>query len=102
MLTNISANHEDTRFIMNRGLIVADDKLGGLGVIGMVDSAILESVDNKQMVRNLCFPQKCTSWSHFLSYTCNQRTRFGTYFIKNWIYVDWKMHYSGFYYLELY
>ena len=62
---------------MNLGLMVADDKLGGLDVRGKGHSALLELVHSKQMVRNLCVSQKYASWSHFLMYTCNQNTHFG-------------------------
>ena len=58
ILTNLAANHEDTRLILNRGLTVADDVKGGLGLRGKGDSSLLESIDNKQMVKNLCFSQK--------------------------------------------
>ena len=30
VLTNLTANHEDTRLIVNRGLTVGEDKTGGL------------------------------------------------------------------------
>ena len=68
MLTNLTANHEDTRLIVNRGLTVGDDKTGGLALRGKGDSALLESVDNKEMVRKLCFSQKYHAWDHFLTY----------------------------------
>ena len=54
------------------------------------------------MVRNLRFPQKYASWSHFLTYTCNEKTHVGTSPIKNWIYSGyWKINYPTFYYLRL-
>eukprot|EP00957_Ditylum_brightwellii_P189518 14425337-Ditylum_brightwellii.AAC.1 len=72
-----------------------------MGLRGKGDSALLESVDNKQMVRNLCFSQKYAPWDHYLMYTCNQRTHFGTAPIKTWIYDGlWKKHYPGFNNLE--
>ena len=101
MLTNISANHEDTRLILNRGLTVGDDRSGGLCVRGQKDHSLLASVDNKQMVRNLCFSGKYIPWTHFLTFTCNQKNHFGTKPIKNWIdSEDWKSHYPNFYDLE--
>ena len=87
--------------ILNRGLTVGDDKTGGLGVRGKGDSSLLESVDNKQMVRNLCMSQKFIAWDHFLTHTCNMKTHFGTAPIKNWLDADeWKDHYPGFHDLE--
>ena len=58
MLTNLSANHEDTRLMLNRGLTVAGNDIGGLKLRGKEDSCLTNSVDNKQMVRNLCMSQK--------------------------------------------
>ena len=58
ILTNLAVNHEDTHLILNRGLTVADDAKGGLGLRGKGGSSLLESIDNKQMVKNLCFSQK--------------------------------------------
>ena len=83
MLTNISANHEYTRLIINRGLLFASNKLGGLAVKVKGDSPLLYSVYNKHMVRNSCFPRKYASWSRFLMYTCNQKAHFGTSPINN-------------------
>ena len=54
VLSNVAANHEDTRLILNRGLTVKDDKFGGLCVRGKKDSSLTGSIDSKQMVRNLC------------------------------------------------
>ena len=63
---------------------------------------MIGSVDNKQMVRNLCYSQKYVKWSHFLTFTCNQRDHFGTSNIKKWIDNDeWKSNYPNFYQLEL-
>ena len=63
---------------------------------------MIGSVDNKQMVCNLCYSQKYVKWSHFLTFTCNQRDHFGTSNIKKWIDNDeWKSNYPNFYQLEL-
>ena len=102
MLNNIAANREDTRVILNRGLTVDENSKSGLGLRGKVDSSLIGSVDNKQMVRNLCYSQKYVQWSHFLTFTCNQRDHFGTSNIKKWIDNDeWKSNYPNFYQLEL-
>jgi hypothetical protein len=83
-------------------LTVGEDKNGGLGLRGKGDSALLESVDNKEMVRNLCFSQKYAPWDHFLTHICNMKTHFGTSPIKIWIDGNaWKDHFTGFYNLEL-
>ena len=101
MLTNLTANHEDTRLIVNRGLTVGEDKTGGLALRGKGDSALLESIDNKEMVRNLCFSQKYHAWDHFLTYTCSMKTHFGVAPIRNWLDSgEWKKHYEGFFVLD--
>ena len=97
-----AANHEDTRLILNRGLAVCDDAKGGLGLRGKNDSALLESVDNRQMVKNLCFSQKYHPWDHFVTYTCNQRDHFGTAPINRWTDSgEWKKHCPGYDELEV-
>ena len=102
MLNNIAANREDTRVILNRGLTVDENSKSGLGLRGKGDSSLIGSVDNKQIVRNLCYSQKYVQWSHFLTFTCNQRDHFGTSNIKNWVDGDeWKSNYPNFYQLEL-
>ena len=72
-LTNLSANHEDTRLVLRRGLTVGDDKTGGLGLRGKGDSTLLESFDSKAMVRNLCSAQKYHKATHFCTNTCNMK-----------------------------
>ena len=97
ILTNASASHEDTRMILNRGLTVGEDKTGGLGLRGKGDSALLESIDNKQMVRNLCISQKYVKWDHFLTHTCNMKTHSGTKPIKDWIDgTEWTKNFKGY------
>ena len=101
MLTNLTANHTDTHIILNIGLTIGNDKTGGLAVRGKGDSSLLQSVDNKEMVRNLCFSQKYHKWDHFLTFTCSMKTHFGTAPVKNWIDgEEWKQHYPGFYELD--
>lgn len=85
MLTNLSANHQDTRLVLRRGLTVGDDKTGGLGLRGQGDSSMLESFDSKAMVRNLCASQLYHNMSHFLTFTCNMKKHFGTKPIKEWL-----------------
>eukprot|EP00957_Ditylum_brightwellii_P053978 4088389-Ditylum_brightwellii.AAC.1 len=42
MLTNLTANHEDTQLILIKGLAI-DNKTGEMGLRGKGDSALLES-----------------------------------------------------------
>jgi hypothetical protein len=83
-LTNLAANHQDTRIVIRRGLTV-DEKSGGLGLRGTGDTSMLESFDSKAMVRNLCAAQQYHNMTHFLTYTCNMKKHFGTQPIKEWI-----------------
>ena len=57
MLTNLAATHEDTRLVLQRGLTVSEDNANRLTVREKGDSALMESFDSKQMVRNLCASQ---------------------------------------------
>ena len=101
-LTNLSANHEDTRLVLRRGLTVGDDKTGGLGLRGKGDSTLLESFDSKAMVRNLCSAQKYHKATHFCTNTCNMKKHFGTKPIKNWLDSnEWKNHFDGYFELDV-
>ena len=82
---NLAANREDTRCILNHGLKVASDKMGGLGIRDKGDSPLLGSVDNKSMVRNLCSSQQWHPMDVFLTFTCNMKKHFGTKMVKGWI-----------------
>lgn len=84
-MTNTTVSHEDCRLMLNRGLIVGKDRTGGLALRGKGDSTLSESVHNRQMVRNLCASQNHHMWSHFLTFTCNQKSHFGTVPIKSWV-----------------
>ena len=80
-MTNLSVNHEDTRIVLHRGLTVDEKSSTGLGVRGKQtgDSAILESIDSKQMVKNLSSSEKYIgSFDFFITLTCNMKKHFGT------------------------
>ena len=81
-LTNLAANHQDTRVIIRRGLTVDANKNGELGLRGTGDSSMLELFDSKSMVRNLCASQQHHTMTHFLTFTCNAKKHFGTKPIK--------------------
>ena len=85
MLTNLLANYEGIRLILNRGLIVANDQFGGMKIRGKDDPSLLSLVDNKEYVCNLCFFQKYFKSSQFLAVTCSQKTHIGIAPIKSWI-----------------
>lgn len=89
MLSNLSANHCDTGITINRGLSADKDDKGGLALRGKSDTSLMESIDSKQMGKNLCISQKFHEWNHFLTFTCNQKNHFGVAPIKNWIDFGW-------------
>ena len=84
ILTNLTANNEYTRLVLNIDLSI-DNKTVNIGLRVKGDTTLLGSVDNKEMVRNLCFSQNYAPWDPFSTCTCNQKTHFGTGPIKNWI-----------------
>ena len=57
ILVNLSLNREDSRIILNRGLVESTSETG-MKVRSHDDSLLSDSVDNKQTVRNLCASQK--------------------------------------------
>ena len=58
MLHSITTNREDTRVILNISLNVDENSSSGLGLKRKGDSSLIESVDNKHMVRHMCYYQK--------------------------------------------
>ena len=100
VLTNFSMNRKDSRIILNRGLTVDNESKNGYGVRCKNDSSLFESVDNKQMVRNLCASSKKHHMDLFLTFTCNPKKHFGVKCIKLWFDSgDWKFNYPGFFQL---
>jgi hypothetical protein len=96
-VTNLSANHFDSRIAMNKGLTAGDDEFGGLGLRSGKDSPLLGSIDSKQMVKNLAASQKWLEMDYFLTFTCNQKKHFGTKPIKHWLdSMDWCKHFPGY------
>ena len=71
--TNTSVNHSDTRMVLHKELTVVEDELGGLEVRQKNDSALLGSVDSKQVVCSLCASQKYHHLDFFITLTCNQK-----------------------------
>jgi len=85
VMSNISANHQDTRAINNNGFTVANDNVGGFEVKGKHESPLIESSDSRQMAKNLCASQEYNEWQLFLTFTCNQKQHFGTKPLREWI-----------------
>ena len=76
--------------------------MGGLGLRGKDDSTLLESVDSKAMVRNLCSSQIYHKQDVFLTFTNNTKKHFGTKVVK--LYIDegsWKKNITDYEDLDL-
>ena len=96
ILTNLTLNREDSRIILNRGLMESTGETG-LKVRSRDDTLLSDSVDNKQTVRNLCASQKYHKMDFFLMFTCNQSEHFGMAPIKKWLDSGlWKIYFPGF------
>ena len=65
-LSNLTLNHEDTRIVLNHGLTVDSNAANNIGVRCKHDASLFESIDSKQVVKNLCASQKYTKFDFFL------------------------------------
>ena len=83
-MTNLATNNHDTRMVANEGLTASKDESGGLTLRGgNKESALLDSIDSKQVIKNLMASQKYYPFDFFLSFTCNEKQHFGTKYIKS-------------------
>lgn len=99
-LSNLLMNMEDSRIIINRGLTFDGSDIG-LKVKSRSDTCMHDSIDSKQVVKNLCASQKYHPMTFFLTFTCNQSMHFGIRHIKNWIDSNkWHIHFKGYDYLN--
>ena len=98
MISNEITNQNDTRMVVNKGLTASQDKKGNLQLRGGNQSSpLLDSVDSKQVIKELMSSQKYVPFTHFLTFTCNMKRHFGTKPIKEWIDSDnWKKKYPGY------
>lgn len=96
ILVNLTLNREDSRIILNRGLMDSTCETG-LQVRSRDDSIISDCVDNKQTVRNLCASHKYHNMDFFMTFTCNQSENFGVSNIKRWLDgSSWEMYFPMF------
>ena len=94
---NLTLNNQDSRIVLNRGLTVGEDKKSSLQVKSKNDSFLSDSIDSKQMVKNLCSSMRYHKMSFFLTFTCNQAENFGVAPVKNWVdSSNWHENYPGF------
>ena len=84
--------------VVNRGLMASHTKSSGLNIRGgNDDSPLLDSIDSKQMIKNLMSSQKYHLFDFFVTYTCNMKKHFGTKPIKEWIDDDkWTKHFPNY------
>jgi hypothetical protein len=95
-LTNLSANHQDTRVSIHRGFASAGDEFGGLGVRRQDDTSLHQSVDGTQNTKNLCASQPYHPMDYFITFSCNQKKYIGVKNIKNWVdNKEWAKHFTG-------
>ena len=98
LLTNLATNNHDTRMVVNKGLTASNDESGGLSLRGgNKESPLLDSIDSKQMIKNLMASQRYFPFDFFLSFTCNMKLHFGTKPIKEWIDgIEWCKNFHAF------
>ena len=74
MMTNLATNQHDTRMVVNRGLTASKNESSGLNLRGGGDeSALLDGVDSKQMIKNLMASQKYFPMDYFVTYIYNMK-----------------------------
>ena len=84
MLSNLLLNSVDSRLIIARGLTCTDGNVG-LKLKSSKETSLHDSIDSKQIVKNLCASQKYLPMHFFLTFTVNQSDHFGVKNIKQWI-----------------
>ena len=81
ILSNLLLNTVDSRLIIARGLTCSDSDVG-IRVKDSGETRLHDSIDSKQMVKNLCASQKFLPMHFFLTFTVNQLEHFGVKNIK--------------------
>ncbi|MGB0404839.1 MAG: hypothetical protein ACPGDB_01450, partial [Fusobacterium sp.] len=89
ILSNLLLNVVDSRLIIARGLTCTDGNVG-IKLRSSNETSLHDSIDSKQIVKNLCASQKYLPMHFFLTFTVNQMEHFGIKNIKSWIDSDYK------------
>ena len=84
ILSNLLMNSVDSRLVIARGLTCADGNIG-VKLKSNRETCLHDSIDSKQMVKNLCASQKYLPMHFFLTFTVNQLEHFGVKVVKQWI-----------------
>ena len=78
MVANEVTNQNDTRMVVNKGLITNRDKARGLKLKGSNDaSPLLSFVDSQQVIKELQSSQIYLTFTYFFTFTYNMRRNFG-------------------------
>ena len=83
-LANKALNCYYYQDLFERGFVVDNKSSIGLGVRDEGNSTLYESVDSKNMVRNLSTSQKYIKYTWFLTFTANQSGYLGLHFLHRW------------------
>ena len=66
---NEATNHSDTRMVINKGLTASKEESSGLKLRGGSNtSPLLDSIDSKQVIKQLMASQKYHPFSHFFNF----------------------------------
>ena len=66
MVINLATNNHDTRMVINKGLTASKNESEGLSLRGgNKDSALLDSIDSKQVIKNLMASQRYFPFDFF-------------------------------------
>ena len=98
VVINHATNNHHTSMVVNKGLTASSQESSGLELRGgNKDSALLDCVDSKQIIKNLMASQKYYPFDFFLSFTCNMKQHFGVKPIKEWIDgSEWTTNFPGY------
>ena len=96
ILSNLLLNNTDSRIILHRGLTCCDGNIG-ISIRSSGDTSLHDSIDSKQIVKNLCASQKYLPMNFFITFTVNQMEHFGVKKIKQWVDSTlWEKHYNNY------
>ena len=86
MMTNLATNKNETKMFVNNILTVSIDDSGKLSLRGYgKKSALLYSVDSKQMINFLMAKKNDHPFDMFVTFTCNQKLQFRKKTTKKWV-----------------
>ena len=81
-LANMALNEHHSRDIFERGFVVENNSVSGLGVRDKASSYLAGSVDSGRMIFNLSASQKQIKYTWFLTFTVNHSEHPGLHFFQ--------------------